>query len=348
MKKNTQSINIGSLTIGGPNPVIIQSMTNTDTRNVDATVAQINALMKAGCQLARVAVLDEEAAMAIGQIKKKTHIPLVADIHFDYRLALVCMEQGVDKLRINPGNIGEVSRVKKVVDMAKHKGIPIRIGVNAGSLDKKWLTKYGGPTAEALVESALEHVHILEKLNYDQMILSLKSSQLQTMVAAYRRISKKIDYPLHLGVTEAGGLLQGTIKSAIGIGALLLDGIGDTIRVSLTADPVKEIEVGKNILRSLGMLKDKVTIVSCPTCGRCEIDLISLATTIEKHLETINKDITVAIMGCGVNGPGEAREADIGIAGGKGSALLFKKGDIIRKIDESNIVIELIREINQM
>lgn len=347
-QKNTRSVKIGSLVIGGPNPVVIQSMTNTDTRNIDDTVNQIITLENAGCQLVRVAVPNEEAARSIGHIKRRIHIPIAADIHFDHRLALISMEQGVDKLRINPGNIGDVARVRQVVDMAKNKQIPIRIGVNAGSVDKKLLLQYGGPTAAALVESAMEHVHILEELNFDQIIVSLKSSNLQVMVEAYREISQKIDYPLHLGVTEAGGLKQGTIKSAIGIGALLLDGIGDTIRVSLTADPVEEIEVAKQILRATGLLHDRVQIISCPTCGRCQINLIELAEKIEAHLENLNKDITVAIMGCAVNGPGEAREADIGIAGGKGSALLFKKGRIIRKISEENLVSELLNEINQM
>jgi len=346
--RNTRSVRVGSLVIGGPNPVVIQSMTNTDTRNVEETVNQIIQLENAGCQLVRVAVPDEAAARAIGKIKQHIHIPLAADIHFDYRLALISMEQGVDKLRINPGNIGGFNRVSQVADMAKAKNIPIRIGVNAGSLDEKWLKRHGGPTAEALVESALKHVEILEKLNFDQMIISIKSSNLQTMVTAYREMAKRVSYPLHLGVTEAGGLEQGTIKSAIGIGSLLLDGIGDTIRVSLTADPVKEIKVGKQILRALGLLNDRVTVISCPTCGRCQINLIQLAETIEKHLENVNKNITVAIMGCAVNGPGEAREADIGIAGGKGSALLFKKGKIVRKISEDNLVKELIEEINQL
>lgn len=345
---NTSCVKIGSLTIGGPNPVVIQSMTNTDTRNVDQTVRQIIQLENAGCQLVRVAVPDEEAALALGKIKKNIHIPLVADIHFDHRLALISMEQGVDKLRINPGNIGSHERVKSVVNMAKYKGIPIRIGVNAGSLEPKLLLKYGGPTAEALVESALEHVNILEKLNFNQIVISLKASDLNMMVKAYREIATRVSYPLHLGVTEAGGIHQGTIKSAIGIGALLLDGIGDTIRVSLTADPVKEINVGQQILRALGLLKDRVNVISCPTCGRCQINLLALAETIEKHLEHMNKNITVAIMGCAVNGPGEAREADIGIAGGKGSALLFKKGKIVRKIAEKDIVSELLHEINQM
>ncbi|MDW7670659.1 MAG: flavodoxin-dependent (E)-4-hydroxy-3-methylbut-2-enyl-diphosphate synthase [Bacillota bacterium] len=348
IQKNTRCINIGSLKIGGPNPIVLQSMTNTNTRDIKATVKQILALEEAGCQLVRVAVPDVEAANAIEAIKKQIHIPLAADIHFDYRLALLSMEKGADKLRINPGNIGNRERVAKIVSVARDRKIPIRIGVNAGSLDEKWIRKYGGPTAEAMVASALEHVSLLEDHHFDQIVLSLKASSLLVMIQAYRQIAEKSSYPLHLGVTEAGGVRQGTIKSAIGIGALLLDGIGDTIRVSLTSDPVEEIEVGKQILRALGLLRDRVNVISCPTCGRCEIDLIHLAERIEAHLETVRKDITVAIMGCAVNGPGEAREADIGIAGGKGSALLFKKGKVVRKISEESIVAELIKEINEM
>lgn len=348
INKNSRCIKVGSLEIGGPNPIVLQSMTNTDTRDIDATVKQILALEKAGCQLVRVAIPDREAANAIKSIKHRIHIPLVADIHFDYRLALASMENGIDKLRINPGNIGSSEGLKCVVDMAKDHNIPIRIGVNAGSLDSKWLNRYGGPTANAMVASALEHVTLLEDHGFDQIILSLKASSLDTMVQAYREISSRVSYPLHLGVTEAGGIQQGTIKSAIGIGALLLDGIGSTIRVSLTGDPVEEIEVGKRILRALGLLNDRVHVISCPTCGRCQINLIKLAEEIEAHLEKVHKDLTVAIMGCAVNGPGEAREADIGIAGGKGSALLFKKGEVIRKIQEDDIVAELMKEINQM
>jgi (E)-4-hydroxy-3-methylbut-2-enyl-diphosphate synthase len=349
MKKNqTNQVAIGSLTIGGPYPVAIQSMTTTDTRNINATVDQINELERAGCQLARVAVPDMEAAAAIKKIKDGIALPLAADIHFDYQLALSAVEHGADKLRINPGNIGSRERIRMITDRAKDKGIPIRIGVNAGSLDKSILSRYGHPTAEALVESALEHVMILEKLQFENIVISLKSSNLDTMVSAYRIISGKVPYPLHLGVTEAGGVEQGTIKSAIGIGSLLLDGIGDTIRVSLTGDPVLEIDAGKKILRAVGLLKDRVNVISCPTCGRCEIDLIGLAETIEAHLEHMQKNITVAIMGCAVNGPGEAREADIGIAGGKGSALLFKKGSIIRKVNENDIVEVLLKEINDL
>ncbi|MEN1759409.1 flavodoxin-dependent (E)-4-hydroxy-3-methylbut-2-enyl-diphosphate synthase [Anoxynatronum sibiricum] len=345
-ERKSTIVNIGSLSIGGPNPIAIQSMTTTDTRNVKDTVAQIRRLENAGCQIVRVAVPDVEAAKAIGSIKKQISIPLVADIHFDYNLALIAMQEGIDKLRINPGNIGSRKRVQMVTEMAKEKNIPIRIGVNAGSLDHRILEHFGGATAEALVESALEHVRLLEADNFDQIVLSLKASSLDVMVEAYRQISSKVPYPLHLGVTEAGNHEIGTLKSAIGIGALLLDGIGDTIRVSLTADPVLEIEAGKKILRVLGLLKDRIQIISCPTCGRCQIDLIELARQIENNLISKEKNLTVAIMGCAVNGPGEAREADIGIAGGKGCALLFKKGQVIRKIPENRIVEELLEEID--
>ncbi|SMP47499.1 flavodoxin-dependent (E)-4-hydroxy-3-methylbut-2-enyl-diphosphate synthase [Anoxynatronum buryatiense] len=347
-KRKSTIVNIGSLSIGGPYPIVLQSMTTTDTRNVKDTVAQIRLLENAGCQVVRVAVPDVAAAEAIGAIKKQINIPLVADIHFDYNLALIAMQQGTDKLRINPGNIGSRERVQMVTEMAKEKNIPIRIGVNAGSLDHRIQARYGNATAEALVESALEHVKILEADKFDQIVLSLKASSLKVMVEAYRQISSKVPYPLHLGVTEAGNRETGTLKSAIGIGALLLDGIGDTIRVSLTADPVLEIEAGKNILRVLGLLKDRIQIISCPTCGRCQINLIELAQQIENKLISKDKNLTVAIMGCAVNGPGEAREADIGIAGGKECALLFKKGKVIRKIPENRIVEELLEEIENL
>lgn len=346
-KRKSTIVDIGSLSIGGPNPIVIQSMTTTDTRDVHRTVAQIRNLESVGCQLVRMAVPNMEAAIAIGSIKKEVNIPVVADIHFDYHLALEAMKQGVDKLRINPGNIGSRERVQKVTEMARDKNIPIRIGVNAGSLDQRLLQRYGSPTAEALVESALEHIGILESENFHQIVLSLKASSLQVMVEAYRLIAEKVPYPLHLGVTEAGTVEMGTLKSAIGMGALLLDGIGDTIRVSLTADPVLEVEAGKNILRALGLLKDQVQIISCPTCGRCQINLIELAQEIERKLAGKQKNLTVAVMGCAVNGPGEAREADIGIAGGNGCALLFRKGEVIRKISEDHIVEELLDEIER-
>ncbi|PAB61231.1 flavodoxin-dependent (E)-4-hydroxy-3-methylbut-2-enyl-diphosphate synthase [Anaeromicrobium sediminis] len=347
-RKSTKKIKVGEVTIGGDSPILIQSMTNTDTRDVSATVDQINKLIEAGCEIVRIAIPDMEAAKAVKEIKKQVNIPLVADIHFDYRLALECIDNGIDKLRLNPGNIGSVERVEMVVKKAKEKNIPIRIGVNGGSLDKKILDKYGKVTAEALVESALDHVGILEKLNFNDIIISLKASDVKLTLDAYRLMSRKVDYPLHVGVTEAGTIYKGTIKSAIGIGALLLDGIGDTIRVSLTGDPVEEVKVGKEILRSAGIRNFGINIISCPTCGRCQINLIDLAGRIEKKLENIQKPISVAIMGCAVNGPGEAREADIGIAGGSNSALLFKKGEIVGKIDEDKVEEVLLEEISKM
>lgn len=347
-RKRTRTVVCGGIKIGGDAPIPIQSMTNTDTRNIPATVAQIRRLQEAGCEIIRVAVPDEEAARAIKEIKSQVHIPLVADIHFDYRLALICIENGIDKLRINPGNIGDIERVKKVVEKAKERNIPIRIGVNAGSVDRKILAKYGEVNKEALVESALEHIRILEQLNFEDIVVSLKASDIQLTVDAYRLLSQKVDYPLHIGITEAGTIWGGTIKSAIGIGALLLDGLGDTLRVSLTGDPVEEIKVAREILKSLGLRNFGVKLVSCPTCGRCQIDLIQLANRIEEKLQKINKPITVAIMGCAVNGPGEAREADIGIAGGKSSALLFKKGKIIKKIEESQIEQVLLEAIDKL
>ena len=344
--RKVSAIKVGSLVIGGPNPVSIQSMTNTDTRDVQATVEQVKLLEEAGCQLVRVAIPDMEAAKSIEKIKAQIRIPLAADIHFDYRLALAAMDHGADKLRINPGNIGDRHRVEKVVNKAKRKGIPIRIGVNAGSISKDLVAKHGGPTAEAMVESALIHIGILEQLEFDQIIVSLKSSHVGTMVEACRRLAHAVPYPMHLGVTEAGPVQRGAIKSAIGIGALLVDGIGETMRVSLTGDPVEEIRVGKEILRALGIQKNNVTLISCPTCGRCEIDLITLVKEVEPYLERISKNITVALMGCAVNGPGEAKEADLGIAGGKGAAVLFRKGKVIRRISEENLLHELLKELN--
>jgi (E)-4-hydroxy-3-methylbut-2-enyl-diphosphate synthase len=347
-RKRTKSIQCGSIKIGGNAPITIQSMTNTDTRDVQATVKQILELEEAGCEIVRIAIPDEEAANAISQIKSKIHIPLVADIHFDYRLALVAIENGIDKLRLNPGNIGDIDRVRKVVAQAKIRNIPIRIGVNAGSIDKKIFEKYGKLNAEALVESAMEHIEILEHLDFEDIIISLKASDIRLTVEAYRLLSQRVDYPLHIGITEAGTLWSGTVKSSIGIGALLLDGLGDTLRVSLTGDPVEEIKVAKEILKSLGLRHYGINLVSCPTCGRCQIDLIKLANQMEEKLQKVNKPITVAIMGCAVNGPGEAREADIGIAGGKSSALLFKKGEIIRKLSEDEIEKVLLEEIDKL
>lgn len=334
-------VKVGNLLIGGGNPVVIQSMTNTITSNIEATVAQIKKLESAGCQMVRMTINNEEAAKAIGEIKKRVSIPLCADIHFDYKLALLAMENGIDKLRINPGNIGSDENVKAVVEKAKEKNIPIRIGVNSGSIEKHILEKYGKPTVDGMVESAIYHVNLLEKYGFKDIVISLKASNVKMMVDAYRKISKLVDYPLHLGVTEAGTSFQGTVKSAIGIGALLIDGIGDTIRVSLTEDPIEEIKVAKEILKVLGLIEAGVEIVSCPTCGRTEIDLIGLAKKVEKEFENEKRKIKIAVMGCVVNGPGEAREADYGVAGGKGVGVLFKKGQIVKKVEESEILIEL-------
>lgn len=334
-------VKVGNLLIGGGNPIVIQSMTNTTTSDVEATVNQIKKLEAAGCQMVRMTINNEEAAKAIGEIKKRVDVPLCADIHFDYKLALLAIENGIDKLRINPGNIGSDENIKAVVEKAKEKNIPIRIGVNSGSIEKHILEKYGKPIADGMVESAMYHINLLEKNGFNDIVVSLKASNVKMMVEAYRKISKLIDYPLHLGVTEAGTAFQGTVKSAIGIGALLVDGIGDTIRVSLTEDPVEEIKVAKEILKVLGLIEAGVEIVSCPTCGRTEIDLIGLAKKVEKEFENENRKIKIAVMGCVVNGPGEAREADYGVAGGKGVGVLFKKGQIVKKVDESEILIEL-------
>lgn len=347
-RKKTRSVQCGNLKIGGDARISIQSMTNTDTRDVQATVNQILRLEEAGCEIVRIAILDEEAANAIKRIKSQIHIPLVADIHFDYRLALLAIENGIDKLRLNPGNIGDIDRVRKVVEQAKSRNIPIRIGVNAGSIDNKIFNKYGEINADALVESAMEHIQILEHLDFQDIVISLKASDIRLTVEAYRLLSQKVNYPLHIGITEAGTLWSGTVKSSIGIGSLLLDGLGDTIRVSLTGDPVEEIKVAKEILKSLRLRSFGVNLISCPTCGRCQIDLIQLANRIEEKLKQVDKPITVAIMGCAVNGPGEAREADIGIAGGKSSALLFKKGEIIRKLSEDEIERVLLEEIDKL
>ncbi len=334
-------VRVGKLLIGGDNPIVIQSMTNTITSDIEATVEQIKKLEQAGCQLVRMTINNEEAAKAIGEIKKRVNLPLCADIHFDYKLALLAIENGIDKLRINPGNIGSDENIKAVVEKAKEKNIPIRIGVNSGSIEKHILEKYGKPTADGMVESAMYHINLLEKNGFNDIVVSLKASNVKMMVEAYRKISKLVDYPLHLGVTEAGTAFQGTVKSAIGIGSLLVDGIGDTIRVSLTEDPVEEIKVAKEILKVLGLIEAGVEIVSCPTCGRTEIDLIGLAKKVEKEFENEKRKIKIAVMGCVVNGPGEAREADYGVAGGKGVGVLFKKGQIVKKVDESEILIEL-------
>lgn len=341
-------VNVGNVKIGGGNPISIQSMTNTDTRNPESTIAQILKLEEAGCEIIRVAVPDAEAAEAVKKIKAGIHIPLVCDIHFDYRLALECMKNGADKIRINPGNIGSRERVKAVADMAKDKGIPIRIGVNGGSLEKDILEKYKRPTADALVESALRHVEILDGLNFSDIVVSMKMSDVPTMIEAYRKFDKISDIPLHVGVTEAGTPGKGIIKSAVGIGTLLSEGIGDTIRVSLTADPINEVYAAKDILKVLGLKKGGVEIVSCPTCGRTQIDLISIANEVEKRISGLDKDIKVAVMGCVVNGPGEARDADVGIAGGKGEGLIFKRGEILKKVPEDRLIDELMAEIEKL
>lgn len=347
-RKDTKQIKVGNVLIGGNNNVVIQSMTNTKTKDVENTVKQIFELEKAGCEIIRVACLDMEDAKAIKDIKSRIHIPIVADIHFDYKLALEAIKSGVDKLRINPGNIGSINCVKEVVKACKEKNIPIRIGVNGGSLEKDLLEKYGKPTAKAMVESAKRHVDILESLDFYDICISLKASSLDLCLEAYEEAARTFKYPLHLGITEAGTAFSGTIKSSIGLGTLLRENIGNTMRVSLSDDPVYEVKVAKEILKDCNLLKNSPTLVSCPTCGRTQIDLIPIAKEMEDFLQTLNADITVAVMGCAVNGPGEAREADIGIAGGKGEAVLFKKGQVIRKIPQEKIVEELKQEILNM
>lgn len=347
-RSQTRPINVGGIQIGGQEKVIIQSMCNTKTKNVEATVEQILKLEKAGCEIIRVACLDIEDAKAIKEIKKQIHIPIVADIHFDYKIALQAIESGVDKIRINPGNIGDEEKTRAVVEKCKKNKIPIRIGVNAGSLEKELLEKYGKPCSDAMLESAKHHVEILEKLEFYDIAISLKASNLDMCVEAYEKASQVFEYPLHLGITEAGTVFSGTIKSSIGLGVLLRQGIGDTLRVSLSDDPIEEIYVCKEILKNCGLFNKSPKLVSCPTCGRIGYDMIPIAKEMEKFLQNLEADITVAIMGCAVNGPGEAREADIGIAGGNGEALLFKKGEVIRKIKEENIIDELKKEILEM
>ena len=347
-RTKTRKIMVGNVQIGGQNKVVIQSMCNTKTKDVDATVKQILDLEKAGCEIIRVACLDMEDAKAIKEIKKQIHIPIVADIHFDYKIALEAIKAGVDKVRINPGNIGAKENVKAVVDKCKENKIPIRIGVNAGSLEKDLLEQYGKPTAKAMVESARRHINILEELDFHDYALSLKASNLDLCIESYEEAAKEFDCPLHLGITESGTEFSGTIKSSIGLGYMLRQGIGDTMRVSLSDDPVKEIKVAKEILKDCNLYKNVPTLVACPTCGRTQIDLIPIAKKVEKFLQTIDSDITVAVMGCAVNGPGEAREADIGIAGGIKEGLLFKKGEIVRKIPQEKIVEELQKEILEM
>jgi (E)-4-hydroxy-3-methylbut-2-enyl-diphosphate synthase len=347
-KRPTKQIILGNVKIGGGAPVVVQSMTKTDTRDVSSTVAQIKRLESAGCEVVRVAVLNFEAAKSIKKIKRHIKIPLIADIHFDYRLALEAIANGADGLRINPGNIGDRLKIKEVVNAAKDRGIPIRIGVNAGSLEKELLKKYGHPTAKALVESAGRHIKILEDLKFTAIKVSLKASDVMKTVEAYRLFSKKFDYPLHIGVSEAGPTFSGTIKSAVGLGILLSEGIGDTIRVSLTADPVEEVRVAYEILKSLHLRQIGPELISCPTCGRCRIDLRGLVDKVEAKLRDIKNPIKVAVMGCVVNGPGEAREADIGIAGGKGIGILFKHGKVVKKIKERELLSTLVREIKRL
>ncbi len=344
-REATKKIRIGDVTIGGGSPIAIQSMTNTKTEDVGATAAQIEALESAGCEIIRLAVPTMEAARAIAKIKEKIHIPLVADIHFDYRLAIAAIENGADKIRINPGNIGDVGRVQAVVDKAKEYGVPIRVGVNSGSLEKPLVERYGGVTAEGLVESAMDKVHMIESLGYDNLVVSIKSSDVMMCVKAHERIARECPYPLHVGITEAGTLLAGNIKSSIGLGLILNQGIGDTIRVSLTGDPVEEIRSAKLILKTLGLRKGGIEVVSCPTCGRTKIDLIGLANQVEQMVEDIPLNIKVAVMGCAVNGPGEAKEADIGIAGGIGEGLLIRKGEIVKKVREDQLLETLRQEL---
>ena len=348
LRTETKSFQIGHLTMGGNNHVIIQSMCNTKTKDVEATVKQIHELEKAGCEMVRVAIFDKEDASAIADIKKQIHIPLIADIHFDYRLALLTIENGIDKIRINPGNIGSMDKVKAVVEACKQHHIPIRIGVNGGSLEKDILEKYGKPTAQGMIESAKKHVDILESLDFHDYAISLKSSNTLLTIEAYTLASQTFDCPLHIGVTEAGTKLGGTIKSSLGIGTLLYQGIGNTIRVSLSADPVEEIKVAKTLLKELELIDHVPTLVSCPTCGRIQYDLIPVANEIEDFLNTIHADITVAIMGCAVNGPGEAKHADIGIAGGVKEGLLIKKGEVIKKVKQEDMVQVLKDEILKM
>ena len=347
-RRNSRKVKVRDIYVGGDAPITIQSMTNVRTSNVNEVLAQMNELHKAGCEIIRCAVLDMNDAEALKEITEKSPMPVVADIHFDYKLALKAIENGVSALRINPGNIGGIDRITKVAEACKAKNIPIRIGVNSGSVEKDILKKYGKPTAEGLVESALRNVKILEDLDFFDIVISIKSSNVQMMIEAYRLIADKCDYPLHLGVTESGTVFKGTIKSSVGIGTLLAEGIGDTIRVSLTSDPVEEIKVASEILKSLGLKKSGVEFVSCPTCGRTQINLIKIAEEVEKKLENCKKQIKVAVMGCVVNGPGEAREADIGIAGGRGEGIIFRKGEIVRKVKEDQSIDALMEEIEKL
>lgn len=348
MKRKSRVVKVGNVLVGGDNPVSVQSMSSTDTRDVENTVKQILRMEKAGCEIVRVAIVDEEAAAAISTIKNNINIPLVADIHFDYRLAIKSLESGADALRINPGNIGDASKVRAVVKACQGRQIPIRIGVNAGSLDKKLLSKYGGICARAMVESAMENIKILEDMDFHDIKVSLKASSVMLTLEAYRMIAREVDYPLHLGITEAGTRDRGLIKSSLGIGMLLNEGIGDTIRVSLTSEPEYEVWAAYEILRILGLRERGIELVSCPTCGRCEVDLIGIAEEVDRQIRFMDKPLKLAVMGCVVNGPGEAREADLGVAGGRGFGLLFKKGEIIKKVPEKDLVAELLKEIQKL
>lgn len=347
-RRKSKQISVGKLKMGGDAPISIQSMLNTPAEDFEKSVEQAKRLEAAGCEIIRAAIPNMESVKLIEHLKNAVSVPIVADIHFDYRLALEAVAAGVDKVRINPGNIGDEDRVRQVVQSCKQHNVPIRVGVNSGSLEKHILAKYGHPTAQAMVDSALYHTSLIEKFDYDQIAISIKSSNVQTMIEAYRLAAQQCDYPLHLGVTEAGTARMGLIKSAVGIGSLLCDGIGDTIRVSLTDDPVNEVYAARDILKSIGLRKEGITFVSCPTCGRTKIDLIGLAQQVEERLKDCKVNLTVAVMGCAVNGPGEAREADIGIAGGDGCAILFQKGEIIRKIPEDQVVEELVREVEKL
>jgi (E)-4-hydroxy-3-methylbut-2-enyl-diphosphate synthase len=345
-RRKSMKIKVGNIYIGGDADITVQSMTNTKTSDVESTISQIDELVEAGCEIIRLAVPDEEAARALREIKSRVSIPIVADIHFDYKLALLAIESGVDKLRLNPGNIGSKDRIETVVKAAKERGIPIRIGVNGGSLEKDILAKYGHPTPEALVESALRHVGILEGLGFGDIIIALKTSDILNTLNAYSLLADKVDYPFHIGITESGTKFSGTVKSSVGVGALLLNGLGDTLRISLTGDPVNEVMVGREILKSIGIRKFGPKVISCPTCGRCNLDLERIATEVEEFSRISDKDVTIAVMGCAVNGPGEAREADFGIAGGVDSALLFRKGEIIRKLKYDEIIDALKEELD--
>lgn len=348
MRRESKRVKVGNIFIGGDSPVTVQSMLNVPAHDIEGNIQQALKLQRAGCEIIRLAVPDEQSVKTVEELKKNIDVPIVADIHFNHKLALMSIQAGVDKVRINPGNIGADENVKAVADMCRLHNVPIRIGVNSGSVEKDILARFGGPTPEAMAESAMYHVRLLEKYDFDDIVISIKSSNVNNMIAAYKKVAEMCNYPLHLGVTESGTARMGLIKSSVGIGSLLTSGIGDTIRVSLTDDPVNEVFAGFDILKAIGMKNDTPSLVSCPTCGRTKIDLISLANEVEERLRDVKKSITVAVMGCVVNGPGEAREADIGIAGGDGCGLIFKKGEVLRKVPEDKIVEELIKEIEQL